>query len=144
MIYVWLTILALSLIIEYCHVKVVFFWFAFGALGASIFAGFEFAWYYQFAMFFGLSGLMLWLLRKPTLFLLERNSKRRLALSIIGKEFVLLTPIKLNRAGTIKVGNEVCDATTEDNSPIAENTEVKVVGFKNNKIIVENAKSQEK
>ncbi len=140
MIYVWLTVLALSLIIEYLYTKVIFFWFAFGAFAAVFFAGFNLAWYYQFAVFGGLSGLMIWLLRKPTLLMLEKNSKRKLAISVIGKEFALLTPIKLNLAGTIKVGNEVCDATTEDNSPLPENATVKVVGFKGNKFIVEEVK----
>jgi hypothetical protein len=87
---VWLTILALALIIEYCHVKVVFFWFAFGALGATIFAGFGLAWYYQIAGFVGISGLMLWVLRKPTLYMLEKNSSEDISslLKTVGSNIV--------------------------------------------------------
>ena len=98
MLYVWLTALALSLVIEFCYTKVIFFWFSLGAFVASFLAGFNLAWYYQLGSFAVVSGLSIWLLRNPTLLILETNSKRKLAISVLGKEFTLLTPIKLNLA----------------------------------------------
>ena len=57
--------------------------------------------------------------------------------SAIGKEFVLLSNIGFNQAGTIKINDVIWSAVTENQKDdIAQGEIVTVIGLKGNKYIV--------
>ena len=81
---------------------------------------------------------------RPRFRLVYRGRASTNADSIIGKEFVLLSPIAFNVAGSLKVNDVTWTAdTAEDGVEIKAGEKVKVVEIRGNRLIVEKAESQQ-
>lgn len=144
-VYIWLGVVALSIIIEFITTDLVSVWFIAGgllAMGLAL-AGVDLVW--QLAAFIALSAILLALCRKPLKKILGGAKERTNADSLIGREFVLLTPIAFNAAGSVKSGDVVWTADTEtDGAEIAAGEKVRVVKIAGNRLIVERAENQDR
>ena len=139
-IYLWLAIIVIALVVEFCTNEMVSVWFAGGGLVAVILAAFEVPWEVCIPVFLVLSFVLLLCFRKVTMKYLNRNTARVNADSAIGKEYELLSAIEFNKAGTIKINDVVWNVTTEKQTDaISAGEIVKVVALKGNKYIVEKA-----
>ncbi|PWM73588.1 MAG: hypothetical protein DBX59_04590 [Bacillota bacterium] len=139
-VYIWLGVAALSIIIEFITTDLVSVWFIFGGLLAMVLALVDVALVWQLVAFIALSGVLLALCRKPILKIIGNNKISTNADSLIGKEFVLLTPIAFNVAGSVKAGDVVWTADTEtDGVEIPAGETVRVVKITGNRLIVEKA-----
>ena len=92
-VYIWLGVVALSIIIEFVTTDLVSVWFIFGGLLAMILALVDVDLIWQLVAFIALSAILLVLCRKPILKVLGNNKESTNADSLVGREFVLLTPI---------------------------------------------------
>ncbi len=135
--YVWLTVSALFLIMEYATRQAVAIWVSVGALASGVIAGFALEWYYQILAFFVLPVGLTLLFRKPLLMRSDKNLIRKTVQSSVGKYFELLTPITATSAGTIRVDEIILDVLAKDGNVIPENSTVFAVGFKGNRLLVE-------
>ena len=106
-IYLWLAIIVIALVVEFCTNEMVSVWFAGGGLVAVILAAFEVPWVVCLPVFLVLSFVLLLCFRKVTMKYLNRNTARVNADSAIGKEYELLSAIEFNKAGTIKINDVV-------------------------------------
>ena len=137
-VYIWLGVVALSIIIEFVTTDLVSVWFIFGGLLAMILALVDVDLIWQLVAFIALSAILLALCRKPILKVLGNNKESTNADSLVGREFVLLTPISFNVAGSVKSGDVVWTADTEsDGEEIAAGETVRVVRITGNRLIVE-------
>ena len=137
-VYIWLGVVALSIIIEFVTTDLVSVWFIFGGLLAMILALVDVDLIWQLVAFIALSAILLALCRKPILKVLGNNKESTNADSLVGREFVLLTPISFNVAGSVKSGDVVWTAdTASDGEEIAAGETVRVVRITGNRPIVE-------
>ena len=143
-VYIWLGVVALSIIIEFVTADLVSVWFIAGGLAAMVLALFKVDLVWQLVVFIVLSLIILATCRRPISKLLGKNKVSTNADSIIGKEFVLLSPIAFNVAGSLKVNDVTWTAdTAEDGVEIKAGEKVKVVEIRGNRLIVEKAESQQ-
>ena len=113
-VYIWLAVTAAALIIEFITSEMVSAWFVGGGIVAIILAAVGLDWYYHLTAFIIVSvGLML-CFRGYVMKKLNKTTERTNAETVIGKEFELLTGIKFNEAGSIKVNGVVWTAVAED------------------------------
>lgn len=139
-VYIWLAVVALSIIIEFVTADLVSVWFIAGGLAAMILALFKVDLIWQLLVFIALSVLLLATCRRPITKLIGKNKISTNADSVVGREFILLTPISFNVAGSVKINDVVWTADTEeDGITIAAGERVKVVEIRGNKLIVEKA-----
>ena len=135
-IWIWLGIITLCVIIEAITMELVSFWCIFGGIVALILAickvPIEVQW-----ITFGLVSLVLLLsLRKISLKYLVKKEEHTNLDAEFGKTAELLTDIKKNENGTIKIRGIVWNVTTNDNSELPAGTIVKLVNLEGNKYIV--------
>lgn len=138
-IYIWLGITALALIIEFITADIVSVWFAGGGIVSLILVacGLE-QWYIHIPAFIVVSFVLLLSFRKLVLKVFDKGNEKTCAEAVIGKEFTLLTPIKFNSAGSIKVNDVIWSAVTEcDKDEVPEGSVVRIKELKGNKYIVE-------
>ncbi len=135
--YIWLGVAAAALVIEFLTSELVSVWFAGGGIVAMVLAGAGLDWYFHVPAFFVVSLLLMLSLRKLVMSKLNNKTEKTNAESVIGKEFILLTPISFNTAGSIKVGDVIWTADTEnDGDEIPAGATVIVQAIKGNKYIV--------
>lgn len=140
-IYVWLGITVLALIIEALTNDLVSIWFAGGGLAALILSACKVPWYINIAVFIVVSLALVLSLRKFALRFLDRGEEKTNADAVFGKEYVLLTEIKLNCPGTIKVNDVIWSAVCEkQDEEVLAGTLVRVIRLKGNKYVVEPVK----
>lgn len=144
MIYIWLTIVCVSLLIEAINAgTLVTIWFAAGAaipLVMSLF-NIEAAWYVclQLVIFGVVSSLCLIFLRKISKKVLFRNSKDKTNLDLyIGRKYTIIN--KINNFTYIKLNGVEYSAVMEGDDEVNDlmlGDKVKVLRFAGNKAIVE-------
>lgn len=137
--YVWLIVLALTLLLEVLTVQLVSIWFSIGAIFAEICALLKFSMPIQISVFIGISVLCLFIFYP----LLNRNLRAKKqhfnADSVINEEGIVIEDIN-NLAGTgqVKVKNQVWSANTTDiNTIVLKNSIVKVKAINGVKLLVE-------
>lgn len=136
--YIWLGIIVLAVIVEFSTSEMISIWFAGGGLVSTILAGFGVSWYIQLPVFIVISFVGMLVFRKYVMTKLNKNVEKTNADSVIGKDFALLTPIKFNSTGTIKVNDVIWNVITANpNEEVKEGTIVTVKEIKGNKYIVE-------
>lgn len=136
--YIWLGITVLAVIVEFSTSEMISIWFAGGGLVSTILAGFWVSWYIQLPVFIVVSFVGMLVFRKYVMTKLNKNVEKTNADSVIGKDFALLTPIKFNSTGTIKVNDVIWNVITANpNEEVKEGTIVTVKEIKGNKHIVE-------
>ena len=140
-VYIWLGITALALIVEFLTTEMVSVWFIGGGLIAMILAIFKVQWYVHVPVFIVVSLLCMLLFRKLLLKKFDKPDQKTNAETVIGKEFALLSPIKFNEAGSIKINDVIWSAVGEtQTTEIEQGKIVIVIGLKGNKYIVKEKK----
>ena len=141
-VYIWLAVVALSIIIEFVTADLVSVWFIAGGLAAMVLALCKVDLVWQLVVFIVLSLLLLATCRRPITKLIGKNKISTNADSVVGKEFVLLSPISFNVAGSVKINDVIWTADTDkDGVEIEAGERVKVVEIRGNKLIVEKAEN---
>lgn len=138
MIWVWLAVVAVSLIIEFITWDLTSIWFAVAGLISLILSAIDgINWIWQLGVFIVLSALLIIFVRQICKKLLLKTDEKTNVDAFIGKRTKLLTSIGENENfGTLKFNGVVWNATAEDNSQIAEQSEVEIVKVDGNKMIV--------
>lgn len=136
-VYIWLGVVALSIIIEFVTADLVSVWFIFGGLVAMILALFDVQLIWQLVAFIALSALLLATCRRPFVKLIGREKQSTNADALIGRKFVLLSPISFESAGSVKVNDVVWTASSENGEEIKAGEVVRVVAISGNRLIVE-------
>nr|MBO4517603.1 NfeD family protein [Clostridia bacterium] len=115
-VYIWLGITAAALVIEFMTTEMVSVWFAGGGVVAMVLAGVGLDWYFHLPAFIAVSFALMLCFRRLVMAKLNKGDVKTNADSVIGKEFILLSDIGFNKAGTIKVNGVVWTAITEEES----------------------------
>ena len=140
--YIWLGVVAVSLIIEFVTMELVSVWISIGALVALILAAFGVGYEIQIITMIVVSIACILGLRKVTLKFLNRNKDRTNLDLIVGTKTKLLTPITENEMGSIKINGVVWSACTENLSQIEKGSFVEVEGVEGNKLIVKKVEEE--
>lgn len=136
-IWIWVAVVATSLIVEFTTMEMVSLWTAIGGICALILAACEVEFEIQLIVFFSVSIILLLSLRKIAIKYLLRNSNQKVGTErVIGTKTKLLSEITNDEPGTIKVNGVVWSATTDNGEPLAKNTVVEIVELRGNKFIV--------
>ena len=136
-IYAWLAITAAALIVEFITSEMVSVWFVGGGLVAMLLAGLGLSWYFHVPAFIVVSFALMLCFRRLVMQKLNKKTERTNAETVIGKEFELLSDIKFNEAGSIKVNGVVWTAIAEDeHTEIPAGKTVIVEKIEGNKYIV--------
>lgn len=139
-IWIWLAIIVVCVIIEAATMELVSCWCIIGAICALILELCHVSVEIQWIVFGVVSVGLLLGLRKITKKLLIKDNERTNAEAELGKTTILITPIKRNENGTIKLNGIVWTATTKDNSEIEAGQTVQLVNLEGNKYIVKQIK----
>ena len=135
-VYIWLGIVAVTMILEFITMDLVCIWISLGALVAMILAACSVGFEIQIAVAIVISIACILGLRKVTLkFLLKNKEQTNLDL-IIGVKTKLLTPITKDEMGSLKHNGITYSAITENGEEIAENEYVEIIKIEGNKFIV--------
>ena len=135
--YVWLGVVALSVIVEFVTFDLVSVWFIGGGLVAMILSACKVQLVWQLVAFIGVSIILLITCRKPLLKMLNKNKSATNASSLIGKDTTLLTPISFDNVGSVKVNGVVWTAIAENEMTLIEQGAiVTITAIQGNKLIV--------
>lgn len=136
-IWIWVAVVAISLIIEFSTMEMVSLWTAIGALISLIIAACGVGLEIQLIVFFGVSIVLLLSLRKIALkYLLKNNNSKTGTDSLVGTSHTLLTDIKEDSPGTIKINGVTWTVVTANNTKIKAGKKVEIIEIKGNKFIV--------
>lgn len=140
-VYIWLGITALALIVEFITSEMVSVWFIGGGIVSMILALIGLKWYIHVPVFIVVSLILMLCFRKLVIKKLNKSNTKTNAETVIGEEFRLLTAVKFNEPGSIKVNDVIWSVVAKnETAEIQENSIVKIVGIKGNKYIVEEVK----
>ena len=140
--YIWLGVVAVSLIIEFVTMELVSVWISIGALVALILAAFGVGYEIQIITMIVVSIACILGLRKVTLKFLNRNKDKTNLDLIVGTKTKLLTPITEDEMGSVKINGVVWSACTENLSQIEKGSFVEVEGVEGNKLIVKKVEEE--
>ena len=145
MIWIWLAVVAISLVVEFLTWDLTSIWFAVSGLVALILSAFEgINWVWQLGVFIVLSALLLIFVRQICRKMLLKTDEKTNVEAFAGKRTKLLTAVGTNENyGTVKFNGIVWNALSEDNTEIPAESEVEVVKVDGNKMIVKKVSSQE-
>lgn len=135
--WIWLGVIALSLILEFVTMELVSIWFVAGGLIAIILeatgaVGYEI----QIAVFLVVSIVLLISLRKVTMKLFSKDNTKTNYSSFIGETFELSKSITKTQPGEVKINGIVWTAVSENKEEIEAGLEIVVKEVKGNKIVV--------
>ena len=134
--YIWLGVVAVTLVVEFLTLDLVSIWISLGAFIAMILAGCGVRFEIQIIVAIVVSVASLLGLRKLTMKFLNKNTEKTNIDLVIGTKTKLLSPITKDEMGTIKVNGIVYSAKTEDQQEIKEGEQVELVRMEGNKFIV--------
>lgn len=138
MFWVWLAVIAISLVIEIITLDLVSVWFACGAaipFILSAIGGIGVEW--QILVFVIVTALLIIFVRKYAQKLLLKNMNTKTnADSLIGKKYRLLEDTDFEHIGSVKVNDVVWTAVSSDGSLIKAGQLVEVEKIDGNKLIV--------
>ncbi len=144
-VWIWLGVIVASALIEFLTMELLGIWFTVSGLVALVLALVGVGYEIQLIVFFILSVVLLFSLRKVCLKMLRKSEGDTNTSSILGKEFKLLRAISEDVAGSLKVNDVTWTAASEDGSSIDAGKYVIVSSIKGNKLIVkEKTKAEEK
>lgn len=133
---VWLIIGIVSAVLE-IFVPGIFF-IAFGIAGVltSPLSLLGFPIWVQIIIFAIFSFLSYLLMRKMYLKLTAKDTVETNVYALVGKKGIVVTAIKPNKRGYVKIGGEEWSALSEDNQEILKGKEIEIVSIDGNKVIV--------
>ena len=143
MIWIWLAVVAVSLIVEFITMDLTSVWFSIAGLVALIMSAVGgIAWEIQLLVFIILSALLLIFVRNITKRILARSKEdtKTNVDSLIGKRTKLLSPITHDDKGTISINGVVWNVVTDNEEPVEEGKVVEVIKVSGNKLIVRKIK----
>ena len=145
MFWVWLAVIAISLIIEIVTLDLVSVWFAFGALIPFILSAIGgIAVEIQIAVFVVVTALLIIFLRKYAQKLLFKNMNTKTNVdSLVGKTYRLLEDTDFEHIGSVKVNDVVWTAVSEDGSLLKKGSLVEIVNVDGNKLVVKKSSKTE-
>ena len=134
--YIWLGVVAVTLVVEFLTLDLVSIWISLGAFIAMILAGCGVRFEIQIIVAIVVSVASLLGLRKLTMKFLNKNTEKTNIDLVIGTKTKLLSSITKDEMGTIKVNGIVYSSKTEDQQEIKEGEQVELVRMEGNKFIV--------
>ena len=145
MIWVWLAVVAVSLIVEFFTWDLTSIWFAVAGLVSLILSAIDgINWVWQLGVFIVISALLIIFVRQICRKLLLKSDEKTNVDAFVGKKTTLLTGIvDANNMGTVKFNGVTWNAITENGVKLNEGTAVEVVRVDGNKMIVKETNSIE-
>lgn len=135
--YVWLILVAVSVVIELLTMDLLCVWFVPSGLVSMVLAIFDVPLWVQIVVFVVLSVAFIVLLRKPCMAKLNRGGAKTNADRNVGKECTLLTSVSFEKAGSVRLNGLTWTAVSEDEKEtIEEGTLVTVLRIEGNKVVV--------
>lgn len=134
--YIWLAVLAVSLIVEFVTMELVSVWVAVGALGAMILALCGVQLEIQLAVFVVISIACILGLRRVTLKLLNRNKDKTNIDVVIGTTHKLIKPISEGELGAIKINGVEWGVRLQNNDEAEIGEIVEILEVDGNKFVV--------
>ncbi len=144
MIWVWLAVVAVSLIVEFMSWDLTSIWFAVAGLVSLILSAIDgIAWEVQLVVFIVISALLLIFVRKICRKLLLKNANTKTNVdAYVGKCSKLLKAIGADENyGEVKFNGVIWQAMSETGEEIGAGAEVEVVRVEGNKMVVKLSKS---
>lgn len=138
MFWVWLAVIAISLIIEIVTLDLVSVWFACGAVIPFILSAIGGIWVeLQISVFIVVTALLFIFVRKYAQKLLFKNMNTKTNVdSLVGKHYRLLEDTDFEHLGSVKVNDVTWTAVSNDGSKIEKGSLVEVVKIDGNKLMV--------
>ena len=138
MFWVWLAVIAISIIIEIITLDLVSVWFAFGAVVPFILSAIEgvgIEW--QIAIFVVVSALLIIFVRKYAQKLLFKNMNAKTNVDALeGRKVRLLEDTDFEKNGSVKINDIVWTAISDDGKFIKQGSLVEIVKVDGNKLHV--------
>ena len=138
MFWVWLAVIAISIIIEIITLDLVSVWFAFGAVVPFILSAIEgvgIEW--QIAIFVVVSALLIIFVRKYAQKLLFKNMNTKTNVEALeGRKVRLLEDTDFEKNGSVKISDVVWTAISDDGKFIKQGSLVEIVKVDGNKLHV--------
>ncbi|MGD9901604.1 MAG: NfeD family protein [Spirochaetales bacterium] len=135
-IWIWVAVIAISLIVEALSMDMTSIWFSVGGFVALILTAMSVSVDWQVIVFVLISGTLLLTLKKWAKNKLLTSKESTNMDLIKEKKFKLLTAITESEKGTLKYNDVIWNATSSDSAPIKEGEWVDVVEVKGNTLIV--------
>lgn len=142
---IWLVVLILTVVIEFCTLGLTSIWFSGAAVVAIALSLFDIPWYFQLAAFILVSILLLVLTRPIAVKYFNNRIEKTNADGIIGQSGLVFEEINnIQTTGRIRVNGQDWSARSADPEAVYKvNQIVKVVSIDGVKAIVEAIKEQE-
>ena len=144
MIWIWLAVVAVSLIVEFITMDLTSIWFAIAGLIALILSAIPgITWEIQLIVFIILASLLIIFVRKIAKRVLAKSKEDTNTNldSIVGKRTKLLSPITSDEKGTISINGVTWNVVSVDGEEIEEGKVVEVTQISGNKLIVRKLKN---
>lgn len=145
MIWVWLAVVAVSLIVEFMSWDLTSIWFAIAGLISLILSAINgISWEVQLAVFVVISALLLIFVRKICRKLLLKNTNTKTNVdAFVGKQLKLLKAVTNDCGGEVKINGVIWQAVTDNGEEIEAHNVVEVLRVEGNKLIVKASLSAE-
>lgn len=144
MFWIWLSVIAVAIIIEMSTTELISIWFAFGAVPSFILSactnlGYE----WQILMFIVVSAILILCFRKMTKKWLLKNTTAKTNLdALIGEKFRMLSRTDFETMGKVKVKDVEWSVKGENSQTIEEGEVIEVTGVSGNKLLVKPINSE--
>lgn len=135
-VYIWLGIVAVTMILEFITMELVCIWISFGALVAMILAACGVGFEIQIAVAIVISIACILGLRKIALKFLSKNKDKTNLDLIIGVKTKLITSITKDDMGSVKHNGITYSAKTLNGEEINAGEYVEIIKIEGNKLIV--------
>ena len=141
-IYIWLGVVAFSVMIEFLTMEQVSVWFIGGGIVAMILAAVNVDPVIQIVVFIVVSLVLLLSFRRMVMrFLMKNDNAKTNADALVGREYQLLEPLEFEKPSSVKINGVVWTAISEnEKDSLATGTLVRVVSVEGNKLIVREVK----
>ena len=141
-IYIWLGVVAFSVMIEFLTMEQVSVWFIGGGIVAMILAAVNVDPVIQIVVFIVVSLVLLLSFRRMVMrFLMKNDNAKTNADALVGREYQLLEPLEFEKPSSVKINGVVWTAISEnEKDSLASGTLVRVVSVEGNKLIVREVK----
>ena len=142
--YIWLGVVAVTLIIEFITMELVSIWLSIGALVAMILAACGVGYEIQLIVMVVVSIGCILGLRKITLKFLNRNKDKTNVDMLIGTKTRLISDITEDQPGSVKINGIVWSAVTENLEEIQKDSFVEIEKIEGNKLVVKKVENETK
>lgn len=145
MFWVWLAVIAVTLLIEIVTLDLVSIWFSFGAVIPFILSAIGGIYIeIQISVFIVVPALLIIFVRKYAQRWLFKNMNTKTNVdSLVGKKFRLLESTDFEKNGSLKVNDVVWTAVSENGEIINQGAVVEVIKVDGNKLIVKEIESNQ-